>query len=466
MPQFAMLFSLNDATVVRPGGEVVLRDITWGVRAGEVTVIVGPTASGKTTLLETLLGRHRLSAGSIDLPTGRIGYVSFKEDSRQFRYAGHYYQQRFEFADADEPLLLVDYLRANSTATDSDVTAAARLLGVEAQLQLSFMKLSNGQTRRARIARALLQKPDWLFLDDPFMGLDLAGRETLIASLGELARTGTKLLLVCPADAIPHWATHVLALDAGRVQYAGERQSFVVQQSAVTERASGAALATEAVVELHDVTVRHGGKAILSDVNWTVRRGERWALIGPNGAGKTTLLSLICGDHPQAFSNDVRLFGTRRGHGETIWDVKRRIGFVSPEFHLYFTESLSGFEAAATGFHDTLLYREPTATQADAVRELFAAFHADHLQDRAFRQMSTGQQRVVLLVRALVKRPPMLILDEPFQGFDTGTTERVRAWLDANLTPEQTLIFVAHNPNDVPRTVAQTLRLHEGRVSL
>ena len=459
--------------MVRPGGEVVLRDLTWGVRAGEVTAIVGPTASGKTTLLETLLGRHRLSAGTITLPAGTIGYVSFKEDSRQFRYAGHYYQQRFEFADTDEPLLLVDYLRANSTATDNDVTAAARRLGVEAQLPLSFMKLSNGQTRRARIARALLQKPDWLFLDDPFMGLDLAGRESLSASLGELAHTGTKLLLVCPADAIPHWATHVLALDAGRVQYAGERQSYVTLVAGVCDPGCAPASqrpatkeTTEAVVELHDVTVRHGGKAILSGVNWTVRRGERWALIGPNGAGKTTLLSLICGDHPQAFSNDVRLFGTRRGHGETIWDVKRRIGFVSPEFHLYFTESLSGFEAAATGFHDTLLYREPTATQADAVRELFAAFHADHLRDRPFRQMSTGQQRVVLLIRALVKRPPMLILDEPFQGFDLGTTERVRTWLDANLTPEQTLIFVAHNPNDVPRSVTQTLRLNEGRVSL
>jgi molybdate transport system ATP-binding protein len=218
------------------------------------------------------------------------------------------------------------------------------------------------------------------------------------------------------------------------------------------------------VLELRDVRVRHGGKAILDGVNWTVRRGERWAILGPNGAGKTTLLALACGDHPQAFSNDVRLFGTRRGSGETIWEVKRNIGFVSPEFHLYFREALTAFEAAATAFGDSLLYRAPTAEQAEAIRTVFAAFGCEALLDRKFARLSVGEQRLALLVRAVVKRPPLLILDEPFQGLDGGTVDRVRDWLDATLRPDQTLVFVTHVPAHLPRSVAHRLHLANGRV--
>src|SRR5204863_3517662 len=101
------------------------------------------------------------------------------------------------------------------------------------------------------------------------------------------------------------------------------------------------------IIELRNVTVAYE-RPILRDVTWTVRAGERWAVLGPNGSGKTTLLSLLCGDHPQAFSNDVRLFGRRRGTGERIWDVKRPVGLTSPEFHLYFTGPLTAERAAAT----------------------------------------------------------------------------------------------------------------------
>jgi molybdate transport system ATP-binding protein len=199
-------------------------------------------------------------------------------------------------------------------------------------------------------------------------------------------------------------------------------------------------------------------------VSWTVQRGERWAVLGPNGSGKTTLLSLLCGDHPQAYSNDIHLFGRRRGTGETIWDVKRNVGLLSPEFHLYFTEPLTAARTAATGFFDTLADRPTTPEQNDRVAELFAAFGIEHLADRAFKTLSTGEQRLVLLARALVKRPPLLILDEPFQGMDPTATERCRDYLDRELGSDQTLLFVTHEPSELPRSVSQTLRLDRGRV--
>jgi molybdate transport system ATP-binding protein len=221
---------------------------------------------------------------------------------------------------------------------------------------------------------------------------------------------------------------------------------------------------SDTIVELSDVIVTHANHTILDRVSWRVQRGDRWAIIGPNGSGKTTLLSLLCGDHPQAYSNDVRLFGRRRGSGETIWDVKRNVGLLSPEFHLYFSEPLSAERAAATGFFDALADRPTNPEQNARVRELFAAFGIAHLAHRAFKMLSTGEQRLVLLARALVKRPPLVILDEPFQGMDATATARCRDYLDRELGPDQTLLFVTHEPGELPHGISKTLRLDRGRV--
>jgi molybdate transport system ATP-binding protein len=220
----------------------------------------------------------------------------------------------------------------------------------------------------------------------------------------------------------------------------------------------------EPIVELRNVNVSYGGRPILQDINWTVRAGERWAVLGPNGSGKTTLLSLLCGDHPQAYSNDVRLFGRRRGSGESIWDIKRQVGLVSPELHLYFTEPLTAARTAATGFFDVLAWRPTTPEQDTIVAELFDHFGIARLAERPFARLSTGEQRLVLFVRALVKAPPLLILDEPFQALDAAAIERAREWLDRRLRPEQTLLFVTHEPSELPPTVDRRLRLEGGRV--
>lgn len=471
----APLVVFDRVTVARPGGHVVLRDLSWTVRDGETWAVVGPVGSGKTTLAETLLGKHAIRSGALTWPlldrlrtAGRavafpsevVRHVAFKEDSRLFTYAGHYYQQRFEFADADEPLTLDQYLRNGTAASDTAVREAAGRLGIAGQLPLAFIKLSNGQTRRARIARALLARPELLILDDPFLGVDAAGRAEVADLLGGLVRDGLRLVLVCPPEAVPGWVTHRLELGTRnaerRIQNPGGAPVSSVPNSAFRAPRSE-------VIELRNVTIAHGGRTILDGITWTVRAGERWAVVGPNGSGKTTLLSLLCGDHPQAYSNDVRLFGQRRGTGESVWDVKRRAGLVSPEFHLYFTEPLTAARAAATGFFDAVTDRPTTPGQDAAVRELFAAFGIAPLAGRRFRHLSTGEQRLVLLVRALVKRPPLLILDEPFQGLDRETADRTRDWLDRHLGADQTLLFVSHHADEIPRTVTRHLRLEAGK---
>ncbi len=464
---------LENVTVVR-GGHTVLSGLNWTLREGEAWAIVGATGSGKTTLAEVIRGKQlitgevrwplidRLRAGGrrVDYPSQVIAHVSFKEESRLFSYAGHYYQQRFEFADSDEPLSLAQFLRTGTNATDAEVDAIADQLGIREQLSQPFMTLSNGQTRRARLARALLAKPELLILDDPFIGLDTAGRTALTELLGELRHQGQRLVLICRADMVPRWVTHTLECGTRNSQCGIQHES---SRSREAER-SEAERVGEPVIDLRDVTVAHGGTRILDGVTWTVRAGERWAVVGPNGSGKTTLLSLLCGDHPQAYSNDIRLFGRQRGTGETIWDVKRNVGLVSPEFHLYFTEPLTADRTAATGFFDSLADRGTTPEQDARVRELFTAFEIAHLHGRLFRCLSIGEQRLVLLARALVKCPPLVILDEPFQGLDADRVEVCRAWLDRELGDDQTLLFVTHELAELPRTVTKTLRLDRGRV--
>jgi len=275
------------------------------------------------------------------------------------------------------------------------------------------------------------------------------------------------LLLICRPEAVPGWATHVLELDAMAVRWSGKIEDWVRPNN---EPRSAAFLRNAAqqhsapVIELENVTVKYGAVTALENVSWTARTGDRWALLGPNGSGKTTLLSLVCGDHPQAYGNAVRVFGRQRGTGESIWDVKKRLGLVSPELHLYFTLPMTAREAAGTGFYDVVAPRRLTAEQGALVERFFREFHLADVLNEPFARLSTGQQRLVLLVRALVKSPELLILDEPFQGLDESHRVVVKSWLDANLRPDQTLVFVTHHLDELPACVDRVLELERGRV--
>jgi len=477
------LFHLDRASVVRPTGETVFADLSWTVRDGENWAIVGPVGSGKTSLTEVLLGTLRVASGTVEWPlvdrlraAGRaiawpsqvVARVGFKEESRLFSYGRHYYQQRFNFIEPQDDFTLEQFLRSGPPAAEAEFGRVTARLGIADLLPLSFIKLSSGQTRRARIARALLVHPEILILDEPFAGLDANGRAEVRSLLERLAAEGTRLVLIAAPEQLPDSVTHVIELGDRRVTFCGPRAEFrprSAEPASVENRSSDPAPSLVApVIELKDVNVTHGGRPILRNVSWTVRAGERWAVLGPNGAGKTTLLSLICGDHPQAYSNDVSVFGQRRGGGESIWDVKRRIGLVSPEVHVYFSEPLTAERAAVTGFFDVLVPRPTTPEQDAKVRQLFEYFGIADVAARPFARLSTGQQRIVLLVRSLVKNPPLLILDEPFQALDRETVEKARAFIDERLSEDRTVLFVTHNESELPCTANRRLQLDRGVV--
>jgi molybdate transport system ATP-binding protein len=222
----------------------------------------------------------------------------------------------------------------------------------------------------------------------------------------------------------------------------------------------------ERLIAMEAVNVAYGGVAILRDVTWSVRAGERWVLMGPNGCGKSTLLSLILGDNPQAYGNRIELFGRRRGSGESIWEIKRRIGWVAPELQRHHPPETSLTAAVASGYADSLgLYQRRTPEQLASVRRWLQAVGLAALARSPFSELSSGQQRLALLARALVKEPDLLILDEPCHGLDPPHRQAVLDLLDALAAQrELAMVYVTHRPEERPRTATHVLELAAGRV--
>ena len=205
---------------------------------------------------------------------------------------------------------------------------------------------------------------------------------------------------------------------------------------------------------------------MFENLDWTVRRGERWLLEGPNGSGKSTLLALVIGDHPQAYANDVRIFGRRRGTGDSIWDVKKRIGWVSPELHACMDPGATALDTVLSGFTDTpLSHGEPGARRRRAALAALARFGMERAAGERFGALSAGEGRLVLLARAVVKNPPLLVLDEPCQNLDAANRRRFLSFVDAFCAerPGATLLYVTHRADSVPRCIDRRIRATTAR---
>jgi molybdate transport system ATP-binding protein len=471
----AEIFLTLEGVMVQLGGVKLLDGLDWTIRQCEQWAVVGPSGSGKTVLAHTLLGRH-FAVGRI-FPEGRR--ITIVEQQHRFRgrpgATDLYYQQRFNSADADATITVAEELTAAGVSVEPDGEWLNSLY-VRMLLPKPLIQLSNGENKRVQLAIALLEKPDLLILDNPFLGLDVQGRAVLHTIIDELAAGGMQILLITGEREIPACITHIGRLDRGRWSFKGPRAEFRPAEPRHTIRLDATILAQlqgtgndaanyPVVIGMREVTIRYGDATILNNIDWEVRKGECWSVNGPNGAGKSTLLSLITADNPQAYANQIWLFGRRRGTGETIWEIKQKIGFVSPELHLYFNSGASCFEVVASGLFDTIgLFRSLTPEQEATVLLWMKLLSLQDLRMRRLQQLSAGQQRMVLLARALIKNPPMLILDEPCQGLDDEQTAYFRE-LIAELCEAfgKTLIYVSHYREELPRCIDNYLRLEQGK---
>ena len=239
---------------------------------------------------------------------------------------------------------------------------------------------------------------------------------------------------------------------------------FVTTDAAISKELLVKAVKKDVIDSFNMISV-DGDRTILKELDWTVMRGQKWALSGENGAGKSTLLSLVCADNPQSYACDIRLFGRKRGTGESIWEIKKHIGYVSPEMHRAYLKNLPAIEIVASGLHDSIgLYKRPHAGQMAVCEWWMDIFGVAHLKDEPFLQLSSGEQRLALLARAFVKDPELLILDEPLHGLDTYNRRRVRKIIEAFCRRrDKTMIMVTHYENELPETITHRLSLTRNR---
>jgi molybdate transport system ATP-binding protein len=499
------LASLIDVTI-RANGGCSLSGVHWDIYPGQRWAILGPNGSGKSLLAAALAGRipvargtvlHQLREGAVEAHDlrghhrrrGQVVCVSLADQQGlAAKYAG-YHQARWNASEAEAGPTVEALLTRHSVEainpfeilpepSDAQAFVARRaraisLLGLAHLLHRPVKQLSNGETRKLLLARALAGGPRLLVLDDPFAGLDVASRADLHRILDQLGRGETTLVIATSrADEIPSCVTHLLALDRCRVFAQGPRATVSSMAMPATPdrptlpRARRVAGTGAPLVDMRSVTVRYGETTILDGVDFTVRESEHWALLGPNGAGKSTLLSLILADNPQAYANDVRILGRRRGSGESIWDIKARIGWVAPELHLHYPPSMRCLDVVLSGFFASVgLYRETAAAETERARRCLAALALEHTQERTLGELSQGMQRLVLLARAMVRNPRLLILDEPCQGLDSTHTREVNLAVDGTAREGgSSIIYVTHREDDLPSCITHVLRLEEGRV--
>ena len=466
---------LSNVTV-QQYGKTVLNNISFKLNAGEHLAITGNSGSGKTTLVKAIASQI-FYKGNIEVDfsnnTTLAPKIILAENSEKWKNLSNisdfYYQQRFNSCDAEDAITVNEAL-APLLEERGWGEALLQQFNLLYRMNTPLIQLSNGEQKKLQLIKVLLQQPQVLILDKAFTGLDFNSRQQLQAVLNDLALNGTTIILIAGAKEIPDCITHVAELNEGNLLQFTTKQNFVDEED-LSENKFSKSLPEislnenfDSIIEMKNVTVRYGEKIILNNINWKVLQGERWLVKGTNGAGKSTLLSLITADNPQAYCNEIYLFGKKRGRGESIWDIKKRIGFVSPELHKYFDVNITVYQTIASGFFDTIgLYRNLNDEQKNTVDEWIDFFELKSLAHQQLSNLSAGQQRWVLLARALVKQPLLLVLDEPCQGLDAEhIDEFVNIVDDICSQSNTTLIYVSHYEDEIPDCVQYRLVLNNG----
>ena len=407
------------------------------IKKGEHIAIVGPNGGGKSMLVSKI-------------KSDEMKHIGFRDTYGSETDRKYFLQQRW-----------------NSMEIDPEMPKVG---------DKYIIQLSSGELRKLQIQRALESKPRGLILENAFIGLDAETREQLKVLLGRLSEQGLQIILVLSKwDEIPAFITHVYWVDNMEVGTKMTRQQYLDTMTKTPARVLSKekeeailslpykdnAYNAEEVISMRNVSIRYGARTILKDLNWTVMNGERWALSGQNGAGKSTLLSLVCADNPQGYACDISLFGRQRGSGESIWDIKKHIGYVSPEMHRSYRQNLPAIRIVASGLKDSIgLYVKPDEGDYDICRFWMDIFGMEGLEERPFLQLSSGEQRLVLLARAFVKDPELLILDEPLHGLDNINRRMVKDIIETFCQRRgKTFIMVTHYEEELPGNITNHLYL-------
>lgn len=434
------------------------------MQSGDTWAVYGPSGSGKSMLKNILLGKTTLVQHSPEssLPSSdcRCVEISPQLERQLLEREKHDDDSEFMEGGFDPGRSAHNLITETAHPEFSHLEEWVKRLKLDHKLETSFKVLSNGETRKVLWLRAIAQNPDLILMDSPFEGLDHATRQSLMQCFNTHILTGTKIIFTQRLEDIPESVDAVLDLSSKGQAKAYSKEAwqgknklahhtpFVLpdelnQHSAKQQPANP-------LIAFKNLNIAYGEQIVFKNFDWTMKPGENWLFTGPNGAGKTTLLQLIHADHSQSYGQDIQLFGYQRGQGESIWDIKAHIGFVSADFQRHYPLSMTGTAMVVSGFFDSMgVYQKPSSQQLQSAKLWLECLQIEHLADKYLKLMSWGEIRTLMIARALVKRPSLLILDEPCQGLDDQHKKQVLELIENCCRSfEINIILVSHHPDE------------------
>ena len=309
---------------------------------------------------------------------------------------------------------------------------------------------SSGERKKEFLKYCIAQKPDFIIFDNPFDHLDQASRVELALSLEKLTDTISIIQLINrTVDLMDFVPNKVQIKDNSFTLYPilkTENHFKTLNTTAIPKALELSTFHESVLIKMDNVSVSYENRKIIDNISWTIKQGEFWQLIGPNGSGKSTVLSLITGDNPKGFGQDLFLFGRKKGSGESVWEIKKQIGIFTTSMMDLFQKSHTLEEMILSGFFDSIgLYIEPTTLQKQIVAQWLEVIEMTALRKKRFIDLSIGQQRVALIVRAVLKHPPLLILDEPVEGLDDENVDLVIQLINTiKQETNVTILYVSH----------------------
>ena len=481
--------SLNNITL-RVRDRHILENTSWTIREDEHWAVIGPNGSGKTSLVRSLVDEYFIVAGTTWKKKhlkkqSSVGYVSFEQQQDLYDYSEQK-QHAFSFSGKEQEMTTAGYVLsagAEEKMKHAAIGKIAGLLGITHLLTHNMLSLSNGEVRKVLLARSLVKKPLLLILDEPFEGLDERGRTILEESINKIIVSGACQVIMTTHrfEHLSSAITHVLCLKNCRVVDSGRKEKILGSPSmkslfkkdrdpakaAALKHSSARTEGSSVLVSMMNVHVSFGDTGVIDNFSWTVRNGENWIVSGPNGAGKSTILRLIFGDIPQVYANEVTVFGHRRGSGESLWDIRKLIGYLSPEYHMEYRKSVPIRDTILSGFYDSVgLFRPPRQEHVETATQWLSLLGFSERSDELLQHFSFGEQRLILLARALVKNPLLLILDEPLQGLDPANRELFLEIINGyGLSCSGTVLYITHHKEEIGSCFTNMLKInrsHDG----
>jgi molybdate transport system ATP-binding protein len=483
-------FIVFEDVTLRVRNHHILPSTAWEIKKHQNWAVLGPNGSGKSTLLRALTGDTPVVGGRIrrygsQAQPDAIGFISFELHQQiiakeQAGDAARYFSGKLNSYLTVEQA--IEEVREHGGENRLPIPQIFSVFNIEDLLSRPIRKLSTGEMRKVLILRAVIQTQNLLILDEPFAGLDRKSRAQLKAFIDTLVQTGIQIILATHRhENIMPAVSHIMYLKEGRVFDQGMRDRLLTPEiiyrvfgrevmasplhRGISRPMHPAAQRGSVVIEVKHATVRYGTATVFNDLSWEVRKGENWAIIGSNGSGKTTLLQLITADHPQTYANEIYLFGKRRGSGESIWEIKQHMGLLSPEFQINYRKPIRSFDVVLSGFFNSIgLYRRASDRQRTIAQQWAARLNLSHLMERRYDLLSYGERRMILLARAVVTTPEILILDEPCQGLDLYHRQLILELIDDICDKIETqLLYVTHHLNELPACITHRFDLETKR---